>query len=236
MTERETRKIIAVMSATWVAAFSKMTASQIDNMVAVWNRQMAEYTYHQVSVGLDVFTATENKGFPPSPGQVIACIKQTEPPAITETAMEAWAKLRKGIRNSGYHAKEEFEKLSEISQRAIGSPETMRDLALGPSRNVDIEQNHFIRTYNELKDRKEAYDRLPANVKKLVEDPISRRIEQHKDVDPMTLIDAGEQEEHFLPPPKVDGLPENACNASDKAVELVNRIRKTLDDEGRKTS
>ena len=39
--------------------------------------------------------------------------------------LEAWSLVRRALRNSGYHAKEEYEKLPPMVRRAVGSPDNL---------------------------------------------------------------------------------------------------------------
>ena len=59
--------------------------------------------------------------------------------------------MSKAIANGNYHAEEEFNKLPPLLQRAVGSPDNIRELA---STNADtvqsVEKSHFIRSYNLL--------------------------------------------------------------------------------------
>ena len=55
--------------------------------------------------------------------------------------LEAWSLVRKAVRNSGYHSVEEFEKLPEACQRAVGSAANLKEWALMDSERVEtVEQ------------------------------------------------------------------------------------------------
>lgn len=75
------------------------------------------------------------------------------------TEMEAWSLVRTAIRNSGYHADEEFENLPDVCKRAIGSPANLRELSQMDQETVEsVEQSHFIRAYRTSLDRQNRSD------------------------------------------------------------------------------
>ena len=85
------------------------------------------------------------------------------------TATEAWALVRKAIRNGYYGAEEEFEKLPTACQRAIGSPSNLRELAQLDIDQVEtVEQSHFIKAYNTQTEREREVEKMPASIKSLV--------------------------------------------------------------------
>lgn len=73
--------------------------------------------------------------------------------------MAAWEMVQRAIRNSTYHAEEEFDKLPEIIQKAVVHPRQLREWAT--MENIDgrawnVMQSNFMRTYrSELEREKE---------------------------------------------------------------------------------
>jgi hypothetical protein len=62
--------------------------------------------------------------------------------------LKAWDMVRKAISNSGYHAEEEFDRLPEAIQIAVGNPANLREWAMMPTETVEsVEQSHFIKAY-----------------------------------------------------------------------------------------
>lgn len=90
------------------------------------------------------------------------CAKMASP-SDELTELSAWALVKKAVANSTYHSEEEYEKLPELVQRTVGSPENLRDWA-----QMDIEtlssvtQSNFIRNYRTMASReKEAHQIVP---------------------------------------------------------------------------
>ncbi len=72
--------------------------------------------------------------------------------------MEAWQLVLKAMRNSIYHADEEFAKLPPIVQKAVASPGQLREWAMAEDVDgtwMNVTQSNFMRTYRAetVKDR-----------------------------------------------------------------------------------
>ncbi len=171
MTLKETTKIVYVIKATYPAHFAKYTKKEYDNMIQAWTAVMEDYTYMQASAGLKIYLASDTKGFPPSPGQVIDCITKTmKQPELEMNALEAWSLVRTALRNSGYGSQEEFAKLPKTVQKAVGSPENLREMSqLDVDQVETVEQSHFIKAYNAalMQERDDA--KIPPATKRLIE-------------------------------------------------------------------
>lgn len=72
MTVNETKKIIAVITATYPGYYRSFSSEMIDNLVRAWFSLLKDYDYEDASTGLQRFMKGDSTGFPPSPGQVIA--------------------------------------------------------------------------------------------------------------------------------------------------------------------
>ena len=92
-----------------------------------------------------------------------------------QNAEEAWARAKLAIRNGIYHAEEEFEELPETVQRAIGSPENLREMAMMDSDELNtVEKSHFIRTYNTELTKIRENALMPERMKALIEKTLER--------------------------------------------------------------
>ena len=80
-------------------------------------------------------------------------------------AEEAWQMVVKALRNSTYGAEEEFAKLPETVQRAIASPDNLRNMASMPSDTVhSVEKSHFFRVYRAECEQKKQNAMLPESL------------------------------------------------------------------------
>lgn len=173
MTVQEVSKLIYVIKATYPQTFAKHTTRDLDNMIAAWAAVLEDYTYEQSSAGLKIYLASDTKGFPPSPGQVIDCIQKTmRTPELELNALEAWVLVRRAIRNSIYNAEEEYNRLPEAVQKAVGSPANLREMSqLDISRVETVEQSHFIRAYDATVQRMKDEAKIPQKILQLMRKP-----------------------------------------------------------------
>lgn len=166
MTKEEVTKLIYVIRASYPQAFARQSVQDMALMVSAWQSVLEDYTYSQGSAGLRIYLSTETTGFPPSPGQVIACIHKAMPQDQEVSPLEAWALVRKRMRNAGYNAKEEFEKLPEPVQRALGSFENLKEMSqLDIGRVETVEQSHFIRQYTAILEQMREEKKIPQRVR-----------------------------------------------------------------------
>lgn len=169
MTKSEAVKIIYVVRAYYPGAFQKLSTRDIENMADAWQYALDDISYADVSAGLKVFVRSDTRGFPPSPGQVIDCITKVRAPQEL-TATEAWTLVDRALSNSAYHAEEEFEHLPTIVQRAVGSARNLKELSLMDKDTVQsVEKSHFIRTYNTCIQDARELEKLPGDLRQLVE-------------------------------------------------------------------
>lgn len=113
-----------------------------------WYGLLKDLDYKLLSFGLKKYMQTEWKE--PSIAALRKCADSIAPQSTELNETEAWEKVSKAIRNSGYHAEEEFARLPELIQKAVSSPGQLREWAL--SENVDgtwwsVVQSNFQRTY-----------------------------------------------------------------------------------------
>ena len=170
MTTRETAQLVYVMRAAYPKTYEKFTNKDFENLILAWEMVLEDYTYQQASAGLKTYLASDTKGFPPSPGQVVDCIHKIIKPQSNElTGLEAWALVRRAISNSIYNAETEFEKLPQAVQRAVGGPANLREMAALDIEQVEtVEQSHFIRNYEAMVKRLAEDAKMPASVRELI--------------------------------------------------------------------
>lgn len=90
-----------------------------------------------------------SKGYTPT--NAIADVKEQlllimNPNQLTE--LEAWGLVRNAISRGSYHAQEEFDKLPEILQQEVGSPNQLRSWARTDTAILDsVSGSNFMRSY-----------------------------------------------------------------------------------------
>lgn len=163
MTEAEIIKLVFVVKATYSRFFKDAKEAEIDEMISSWKFVLEDYPYEQGSAALKIYLASDSKGFPPSPGQIVDCIQRLKPKAdYNMTGLEAWSLVRKAIYRGIYHAEEEYAKLPELVQRAIGSAANIKELAQMDINQVEtVEQSHFIRAFEALSKAAKEEEKIP---------------------------------------------------------------------------
>ena len=145
MTREETINILMTIQ----AAYPSFKVPNKTIAVNTWHSLLSEYQYSQVGTALKKYIQTNRNGFAPSIGQIIDEISDIYS-KNEENEMEAWMLVQKAIRNSTYHAEEEFSKLPETVQKAVSHPRQLREWAI--MENIDgrawnVMQSNFMRTY-----------------------------------------------------------------------------------------
>ena len=164
MTREETVKIIRIM----VDSYPNYKPNDISETVDVWQMMLEEYSYQQVSVALKAYILSDDSGFAPSIGKLVSKIHaMTSPQELNE--MEAWSLVSKAIRNSGYNSVEEFAKLPLLVQKAVGLPSQLRTWALDENFNEEVAMSSFQRAYKVVLKRHEELQKMPQNVRNLIE-------------------------------------------------------------------
>lgn len=131
-----------------------------------WLVLLNDFTYEQVLAAVHAFIRTDKKGFAPSIGEVIDKLQLLfgEKEA---NAVAAWTMVLKAIKNSTYHADEEYEKLPRIIQRVIGGPQRLTELATMENLNTSVESSNFMRDYRAALEADREIQKLPPELKML---------------------------------------------------------------------
>ena len=160
LNSEEVKKIIGSIK----VAFPNYKLEDPQLAVDMYKALFQDYTYEQVAKGLQRYILIDKSGFAPSIGQIIDCmLDNSKPDEMSE--LEAWGLVSKAIRNSAYHAEEEFNKLPEVVQKAIGSSQQLNVWATDEEYNEGVIQSNFLRSYRVIKKRSEDDAKLPLYLK-----------------------------------------------------------------------
>jgi hypothetical protein len=165
MTENETKKIIAYI----ITAYPNFKPDNMKYTVEFWMDMLDEYTYGQVYAGLKAYISTDKSGFAPSIGQIIDKIHNlTTQTPLNE--MEAWSLVSKALKNGYYGAEEEFKKLPPVVQKAVGSPQMLRNWASTDIESIEnVVQSNFMRTYKVECMRESERQRMPPDIRAVID-------------------------------------------------------------------
>ena len=177
MTDYEIGRLVYAVRGTYPKYYANMGAEDLKGLSMAWALVLGEYDFAIASRAVQLYLTNDTTGFPPSPGQIVDAIHKITNPRIAEmTATEAWALVRKAIRNGYYGAEEEFAKLPTACQRAIGSPSNLREIAQLDTDQVEtVEQSHFIKAYNTQVVRERETAKMPSDIRALVEKAVSEK-------------------------------------------------------------
>lgn len=179
-------KIVSVITAAYPSHYKNTTTEDITNLVNAWGLVMSDYPYEQVSAGLKIYLASDTKGFPPSPGQVIDCIlKVTRPESEYLTEDAAWGLVYRAIIEAGYDPEPVFAKLPKIIQKILGEPGALSRMGFDDNFNEGVEKSHFVRQYRSMIERERNEAKIPESVKEQIRISIERtkqKIEEKEEV------------------------------------------------------
>ncbi len=166
MTRDDTKKIL--MRIQSVFPNWKPTAD-LRFVVDTWCEYLSDYSYEQVLVALNAYIVTDTSGFAPSIGQLVGKMQMvSQPNELNE--MEAWALVSQALKNGYYGAEEEFAKLPELVQKAVGTPANLRAWAHTDESSIEnVVQSNFMRTYRTVVKRENECAKLPPSIKNLIE-------------------------------------------------------------------
>lgn len=152
------------------AVYAQPTFIPDQDAFNVWYELLRDLSYEQVNIAIQKYMLTEK--FPPTIADIRT--KANDIVAKIEESMselEAWSLVSKAISNSGYHAEEEFDKLPEVCQRAVGNPQNLKEWAMMESDSVaTVEQSHFIRNYRVAVQRMQEDAKIPDHIKVAIAD------------------------------------------------------------------
>ena len=82
---------------------------------------------------------------------------------------EAWTLVRKALSDGIYHYNERFAELPKEVQAAVGRPSQLRAWAVMDENAVEsVVASNFMRTFRAKEKRREEYDALPAESKRIM--------------------------------------------------------------------
>lgn len=134
-----------------------------------WYIMLAEYPEELVLQALRACIATNTSGFAPDVGQIMSKIQTISQPQELD-GMAAWGLVSKALRNGTYGAVEEFNKLPPLVKQAVGMPDNLKNWATSDYQTIEtVIQSNFLRTYETIVKRANEINRMPDNIKSLIE-------------------------------------------------------------------
>lgn len=164
MTEKEVRQLLAMTQ----AVYPNYNPPSREAAVNAWLMCLSEYDNNVVMAAFKAYMTTNTSGFAPAPGQLIEILQSlTQPSELNE--LEAWSIVRKALRNCGYNSEQEFAKLPTVVQKTVGTPQQLKIWACDSEFNENVVSSNFIKTYRAEVKRATELNKMPENVRKLIE-------------------------------------------------------------------
>lgn len=200
MTKAETVRILAVLKAAYPHAFKNLTKADAEAMLNLWAMQFEADSVDLVAAAVNALISSRQVGYSPTIGEVKAQMQRlTAKEDLSEAA--AWALVSKACANGIYGYREEFAKLPEAVQRAVGAPEQLKAWAMMDEDTVEsVVASNFKRSYRADQERQKENEMLPKEVKDMLSGVADQmRIEMPPEKKPQLL------------PPKLEPMrkPEN---------------------------
>lgn len=168
MNKKETSQIIAILMASYPNFLNNKPTTDIQATINVWHEMLKDYNYQEVSIAIKACISQDKTGFAPSIGQVINKILSFRNQENELTEQEAWNYVSKAIKNSGYHATEEYEKLPEIIKQVV-TPSQLYEWSQMETDSVQsVVASNFMRSYKAKVASNKEYQALPNNIKQLL--------------------------------------------------------------------
>lgn len=164
MTEKEVRQLLAMTQ----AVYPNYNPPSREAAVNAWLMCLSEYDNNVVMAAFKAYMTTNTSGFAPAPGQLIEILQTlTQPSELNE--LEAWSIVRKALRNCGYNSEQEFAKLPTVVQKTVGTPQQLKIWACDSEFNENVVSSNFIKTYRTEVKRATALNKIPSDIKKVIE-------------------------------------------------------------------
>lgn len=164
-----TREQVGKLLMTIQAYYPNYNPPDKEITLNAWYIMLAEYPEELVLQALRACIATNTSGFAPDVGQIMSKIQTISQPQELD-GMTAWGLVSKALRNGTYGAVEEFNKLPPLVRRAVGMPDNLKNWATSDYQTIEtVIQSNFLRTYETVVKRANEINRMPDNIKSLIE-------------------------------------------------------------------
>lgn len=158
MTKEEFSMIVKGMK----AVYTEPTFIPDKDSFEIWYALLSDLDYKALNIAVQKYMM-QNRNVP-RPADLREAVRSfNDTGEMSE--MEVWGLVSKAIRNSTYNSAEEFEKLPEIAQKAIGSSQQLNIWATDEEYNEGVIQSNFLRSYRTCQQRAVEDAKLPQYIK-----------------------------------------------------------------------
>lgn len=182
MTIDEMAQVMDILTIAYPQFYSKQTEEEKFSAMELWASLFADEPGQLVAMAVKAFITSDDKGFPPSIGQIKGIIgKMTTPAELEMSELEAWNLVRKAIRGASMadwsrklgpdgigepSAVVQFNALPEILQRLVGDPAQLAMWEELPGNQIDtVIQSNFMRSWRARAAHEKELLLLPADIR-----------------------------------------------------------------------
>lgn len=165
MDREQAIKILKILKTAYPKFYADMNKQEAEDTINLWIDMFKHENVNLVLLAVKNLINTFK--WPPT----IADVKE-EMYKLTEqekqTPVEIWNLIKAAIRNSGYYSYEEFNKLPEIAQKFVGSPNQLKEWALATDYNDGVIKGQFLKQFEILQKREKEEKMMLPEVRDLV--------------------------------------------------------------------
>lgn len=168
MTRDEMVAVMGVLKTAYPSFYRDMKRQDALDALALWTEMFEDDDPKTVAAAVKSLISTRKEGYPPTIGEVKAKIADlTQPKEMTE--LEAWSLVERACRNGLHGAGEEFAKLPPLIQKAVGSPNQLREWAMMDADTVkSVVASNFMRSFKVYQKRERETAMLPESVREML--------------------------------------------------------------------
>ena len=168
MTRDETIAVMGILKTAYPNFYRDMTKDSALQAIALWSEMFRDDPAEIVIAAVKVLIASRTEGWPPNIGEVKAKMQTiTSPGELSEG--QAWALVEKACRNGIYGYREEFGKLPPVVQKAVGTPNQLREWAILDGGELKtVVASNFMRSYKTIQKREKELALIPVDVQNLL--------------------------------------------------------------------
>lgn len=141
-------ELVTRLIKTYPGTYGTYGRQDTEELIETWAMALEDYEDESVMKAFKAFLVSDQKGFPPSVGQLVARIPSKENLyGKVLTPGEAWVLVLDAMKNVTYQPRESFDGLPEMIQQIIGGVEALRELGSSNEKSREIEKQRFLKEY-----------------------------------------------------------------------------------------
>ena len=166
MTKQETGTLLQILKTSYPHYYKNISQEEAKSILSLYHEMFGQYPAEVVAMALKNYI--KSNIYPPTIAGLMEQIELLTDQGENDST-KLWNTLNRAICNSGYHAKEEFEKLPEVLQEWAGSPDTLRRLSMQDESTLDtVTRGQFLKTIHTIQARKKTQAALPESLKEQI--------------------------------------------------------------------